>query len=71
LNKAFHEEDRRRPWRKDDEANDGQEEGHGKDARPAYQDPTKTVASIFGGRAAIETMREQTGHCHLPLLPHG
>jgi hypothetical protein len=59
LNKAFHEEDRKSPRRKDDEADDSQEEDHSKDARPAYQDPSKTVASIFSGRAASENRQEQ------------
>jgi len=59
LNKAFCEEDRKRlrPW--DDAANDGQEEDCGKDARPTYQDPTKTVASIFDGRVVSENRLEQ------------
>ena len=59
LNKAFCEEDRKRPRRKDDEGDDGQEEDHRRDARPAYQDPTKTVALIFGGRVAVKTKWEQ------------
>ena len=36
LNKAFYEEDRKRPRCKDDEDNDGQEEDHSRDARPTY-----------------------------------
>ena len=59
LNKAFHEEDRKRSRCKDDKTDDGQEEDHGKDTRPAYQDPSKTITSIFSGKAATETKREQ------------
>jgi hypothetical protein len=59
LNKAFREEDRKRPRQKDDEADDGQEEDRGKDARPAYHDPTKTIASIFGGRSISDNRQEQ------------
>lgn len=59
LNKTFCKEDRKRLRRKDDETDDSREEDHGKDTCPTYQDPTKTVTSIFGGKATTETKREQ------------
>ena len=45
--------------RKDDESNDGKEEERPKDARLAFQDANKKVATIFGGCAASESKRQQ------------
>jgi hypothetical protein len=59
LNRAFHIEDAKRPWRNDDETDNCQGGGWEKDAGPAYQDATKTIASIFGGRATFEDKWEQ------------
>ena len=42
-----------------DETKDGQGGERGKNKGPTYQDPTKTVATIFGGRAVSEDKREQ------------
>ena len=59
LNMAFQAEDAKRPWREDDETEDGQCGGREKITVHVYQDPTKTIASIFGGRAASEDKQEQ------------
>jgi hypothetical protein len=59
LNRAFRVEDAKRSWCNDDEIDDGQGGGREKDAGPAYQDATKTITSIFGGRATSEDKREQ------------
>ena len=40
--------------RNDDETEDSQGGERGKNKGPTYQDPTKTVATIFGGRAISE-----------------
>ena len=47
--KAFHDEEQKWQWRKDDESDDGKGEEHPKDARPIFQDANKTVATILGG----------------------
>ena len=49
----------KKPWRDDYETKDGQGRERGKNKGPTYQDPTKTVASIFGGSAISEDKREQ------------
>jgi hypothetical protein len=36
LNRAFHAEDAKRPWRNDDETDDSQGQGREKDVGPAY-----------------------------------
>jgi len=59
LNSAFHAEDAKRPQRNDDETNDSQGQGWEKDSGPPYQDATKTIASIFSGRATSKIKREQ------------
>ena len=59
LNEAFHVEDAKRPWCNDDDVDDGQGGGWEKDAGPAYQGATKTVTSIFDGRATSENRQEQ------------
>ena len=59
LNRAFRMEDAMRPWHNDDEIDDGEGRGWEKDVGPAYQDATKAIASIFGGRAISENRREQ------------
>ena len=43
----------------DDETEDDQGRERGKNKGPTYQDPTKIVATIFGGRAVSEDKREQ------------
>ena len=52
-------ESSKKPRRDDDETEDGQGGERGKNKSPTYQDPTKTVATIFGGRAVSEDKREQ------------
>jgi hypothetical protein len=52
-------EDAKGPRRNNDEIDDDQGGGREKEAGPAYQDATKTIDSIFGGRAASENWREQ------------
>ena len=54
--KAFRDEQQKRQMRKDDESDDGKEE-QSKDARLAFQDANKTVATIFRGCAASESKR--------------
>ena len=49
----------KKQWRNDDETKGGQGGERGKNKGPTYQDPTKTVATIFGGRAISEDKREQ------------
>jgi len=49
----------KKQWRIDDETEDTQGGERGKNKGPTYQDPTKTVATIFGGRAVSEDKREQ------------
>jgi hypothetical protein len=56
---ASRREDAKRPQRNDDKTYNGQGGGWEKDVGPAYQDATKTVASIFGGRATSKNRREQ------------
>ena len=51
LNKAFRGELVKRKWRNDDETKDGQGRDRDKSKGPVYQDTTKTVATIFDGRA--------------------
>ncbi|XP_066373464.1 uncharacterized protein [Miscanthus floridulus] len=48
----------KKPWCDDDETEDGQGGERGKNKGPTYQDPTKTVATIFGERAVSEDKRE-------------
>ena len=43
----------------DDETEDGQGGEQGKNKGPTYKDPTKTIATIFGGRAVFEDKWEQ------------
>ena len=52
---------KRRKWqtRKDDELDDGKEEEHPKDARHAFQDANKTIATIFRGCFTFESKRQQ------------
>ena len=45
--------------RKDDKLDDGKGEERLKGARPTAQDANKTIATIFGGRAASESKRQQ------------
>ena len=45
--------------RNNDEIEDSQGGERGKNKGPTYQDPTKTAATIFGGRAISEDKREQ------------
>jgi hypothetical protein len=47
----------KRPRRNDDETEDSQDEDRDKNKGPIYQDATKTVATIFGGRAISEDKR--------------
>jgi hypothetical protein len=49
---GFRAEDAKRPQCNDDEIDDDEGGGREKDVGPAYQDATKTVTSIFGGRAS-------------------
>ena len=56
--KAFREEQQKRQTCKDDESDDGKEEERPKDARLAFQDTNKTVATIFGGYATSESKRQ-------------
>jgi len=49
----------KKPWDNDDETRDGKGGERGKKKGPTYQVPTKTVATIFGGRATSEDKREQ------------
>ena len=49
----------KKPRCDDDETKDGQGGERGKNKGPTYLDPTKTIATIFGGRAASEDKREQ------------
>ena len=58
LNRAFRAEDAKRPWRNNDDIDDGQGGGREKDASPTNQDATKTITSIFGGRATSENRWE-------------
>ena len=55
--KAFRDEEKKRQTRKDDESDDGKEEEHPKDARHAFQDANKTIATIFGGCTTSESKR--------------
>ena len=57
--KAFRDEQQKRQMRKDDESDDGKEEERPKDARLAFQDANKTVATIFRGCAASKSKRQQ------------
>ena len=45
--------------RDNDETKDDQSGEQGKNKGPTYQDPTKTVATIFGRRAVSKDMWEQ------------
>jgi len=47
-------EDAKRPRCNDDETDDGKDRGRGKDAGLAYQDTTKTITTIYDGRAISE-----------------
>jgi len=51
-------ESSKKPRHDDDETKDGQGGERGKNKGPTYQDPTKTVATIFGGRAISEDKQE-------------
>jgi hypothetical protein len=59
LNKVFCDEPSKRPWHNDDETKDSQGRDQDKNKGPVYQDATKTVATIFGGRAVSEDKHEQ------------
>ena len=56
--KAFRDEQQKLQMHKDNKSDDGKEE-HPKDARLAFQDANKKVATIFGGCAASESKRQQ------------
>ena len=59
LKTALGGESSKKPRRDDDETEDGQGGERGKKKGPTYQDPTKTVATIFGGRAVSKDKWEQ------------
>ena len=52
-------ESSKKPWRDNDETADGQGREWGKNKGPTYQDPTKIVATIFGGCAVSKDKQEQ------------
>ena len=52
-------ESSKKPQRDDDETEDGQGKEQGKNKGPTYQDPTKTAATIFGGRVVSKDKQEQ------------
>ena len=52
-------ESSKKPRRDDDETEDDQGGERGKNKGPTYQDPAKTIATIFGGRAVSEDKQEQ------------
>jgi hypothetical protein len=59
LNKAFCDEPSKRPRRNDNKTEDDQGGDRDKNKGPAYQDATKTIATMFGGRAISKDKREQ------------
>ena len=59
LKTALSGESLKKPRRDDDKTEDGQDREQGKNKGPTYLDPTKIVATIFGGRAVFEDKREK------------
>ena len=59
LKTALAGESSKKPQHNDYETEDGQGGEQGKNKGPTYQDPTKTVATIFGGKAVSEDKQEQ------------
>ena len=57
--KAFRDEEQKRQMCKDDESDDDKGEERPKDARLAFYDANKTVATIFRGYAASGSKRQQ------------
>jgi hypothetical protein len=59
LKTVLNGESSKKPWRDNDETENGQGGERGKNKGPTYQDPTKAVATIFGGRAVSKDKQEQ------------